>query len=98
MSHNPIIDVAVAALVRRDGRVLVMQRLPGTRYAGRWEFPGGKFEAGETAERALGRELDEELGIVPTRVRPLMRIRHDYPERRVRLHCLRVDAWTGDVV
>ncbi|PZO80214.1 MAG: 8-oxo-dGTP diphosphatase MutT [Sphingomonas hengshuiensis] len=56
--------VTAAALVDRDGRVLVQQRPPGTAMAGLWEFPGGKVEPGETPETALIRELDEELGIV----------------------------------
>jgi 8-oxo-dGTP diphosphatase len=56
--------VVAAALVDRDGRVLVQQRPEGTAMAGLWEFPGGKIEPGETPEAALIRELDEELGIV----------------------------------
>ncbi|NEL27756.1 MAG: NUDIX domain-containing protein, partial [Xanthomonas perforans] len=55
--------MTAAALVDRDGRVLVQQRPPGTSMAGLWEFPGGKVEPGETPEAALIRELDEELGI-----------------------------------
>jgi 8-oxo-dGTP diphosphatase len=55
--------VVAAALVDRDGRVLVQQRPPGTPMAGLWEFPGGKLEPGETPEAALIRELAEELAI-----------------------------------
>ena len=55
--------VAAAALVDRDGRVLLAQRPDGKSMAGLWEFPGGKVEAGETPEAALIRELQEELGI-----------------------------------
>lgn len=55
--------VAAAAMVDRDGRVLVQQRPPGGDAAGLWEFPGGKLEPGETPEAALARELNEELGI-----------------------------------
>jgi len=62
-AENCLIVVA-AALVDRDGRVLVQQRPEGTAMAGLWEFPGGKIEPGETPEAALIRELDEELGIV----------------------------------
>lgn len=61
-AENCLIVVA-AALVDRDGRVLVQQRPPGTSMAGLWEFPGGKLEPGETPEAALIRELAEELGI-----------------------------------
>jgi 8-oxo-dGTP diphosphatase len=54
--------VVGAALVR-DGRVLAARRTTPAEAAGRWEFPGGKVEAGETAEQALVREVAEELGV-----------------------------------
>ncbi len=55
--------MAAAALVDADGRVLVSKRPQGKSLAGLWEFPGGKVEAGERPEKALARELNEELGI-----------------------------------
>ncbi len=55
--------VVAAALVDREGRVLLQQRAPHRTMPGLWEFPGGKVEKGETPEDALIRELDEELGI-----------------------------------
>src|SRR3546814_13506530 len=55
--------VVAAALVDRDGRLLVQQRPEGLAMAGLWEFPGGKLEHGETPEQALSRELAEELAI-----------------------------------
>lgn len=55
--------VVAAALVDRDGRLLVQQRPDGGSMAGLWEFPGGKLEPGETPEAALIRELAEELAI-----------------------------------
>ena len=55
--------VSAVALIDRDGRVLLAQRPEGKTMAGLWEFPGGKIEPGETPEKALIRELDEELGI-----------------------------------
>ena len=55
--------VVAAAMVNRDGRVLVQQRPPGKPMAGLWEFPGGKVEPGEVPEVALARELVEELGV-----------------------------------
>ncbi|WP_380785845.1 (deoxy)nucleoside triphosphate pyrophosphohydrolase [Sphingomonas sp. R86521] len=58
-----LLPVVAAALVDRDGRVLLQQRPEGKSLAGLWEFPGGKVEAGETPEVALIRELEEELGI-----------------------------------
>jgi 8-oxo-dGTP diphosphatase len=55
--------VVVAALLEKDGKVLIGKRKKGWRFAGKWEFPGGKIEPGETHEECLKRELREELGI-----------------------------------
>lgn len=55
--------VVVAAVIERGGRVLISQRRQGVGQPGRWEFPGGKREAGESDRSALARELAEELGI-----------------------------------
>ncbi len=57
--------VAACALIDTDGRILMAQRPEGKDYAGLWEFPGGKVEANETPERAITRELYEELGVEP---------------------------------
>ncbi len=61
---NPVILVLAAALIDPDGRVLIAQRPPDKAMAGLWEFPGGKWEPGETPEQALIRELEEELNIL----------------------------------
>lgn len=61
--NSPFLTVSAAALIDRDGRVLVQKRPVGRSMAGLWEFPGGKCEVGETPEAALIRELKEELGI-----------------------------------
>ena len=58
-----VILVVAAALIDPDGRMLIAQRPSGKAMAGLWEFPGGKWEPGETPEQALIRELGEELGI-----------------------------------
>ena len=52
-----------AAVIEKNGKILIAQRLKGRALGGRWEFPGGKIEPGETPEAALIRELEEELGI-----------------------------------
>ena len=63
MTDRPVVLVAAVALVDIDGRVLIARRPEGKSMAGLWEFPGGKVHDGETPERALVRELNEELGI-----------------------------------
>ena len=80
---NPI-DVA-AALIFRDGRILVAQRPTHSHLGGLWEFPGGKREPGESFEQCLIRELREELG-VGVKVGGLFEeITHVYPDKSIRL-------------
>jgi len=62
-ADRKVVDVAVGVLIRPDGDFLLTSRPVGKVYAGYWEFPGGKFESGESVEQALSRELFEELGI-----------------------------------
>ena len=81
---------------RADGAFLLAQRPPGKVYAGYWEFPGGKIEPGEAAERALARELREELGIDARNCFPWITREYVYPHAAVRLNFFRVTAWDGD--
>ena len=72
--------VVAAALINSAGEILLAQRPEGKRLAGKWEFPGGKVEAGESPEAALVRELNEELGIIvaPKQLEPFWFLSHDY--------------------
>lgn len=90
-----MVDVAAAVLVRADGAFLLARRPAGKVYAGWWEFPGGKVEAGEAAAAALARELQEELGIVVRRAAPWITRVFAYAHATVRLHFFRVFAWDG---
>lgn len=56
----------LAAVLAMNGRVFIARHKPGSRHAGRWEFPGGKPEPGETAHQCLRREFEEEFGITIT--------------------------------
>ena len=78
------------------GRVLLCRRPPGAHQGGLWEFPGGKLEPGESLAAALARELAEELGIRVVRHRPLIRLRHAYPDREVLLDVHRIESWEGE--
>lgn len=95
MENRTIIDVAAAAIVDGQGRVLLAQRLAHLHQGGKWEFPGGKFEPGESAEQALVRELSEELDITAIAYQPLIRLVHHYPEKSVRLHVFTVTRFSG---
>ncbi|MBS0433249.1 MAG: Nudix family hydrolase [Proteobacteria bacterium] len=90
-----MIEVAAGVLGDARGRVLLMQRKPGTHLVGAWEFPGGKLEPGETVEQALARELREELGIEAHAFAPLLSLPWRYPEKTIRLHALHVTEWRG---
>lgn len=76
----------VAAIIRRNGRLLLAQRPKGVHLAGQWEFPGGKVEAGESHDAALGREIAEELGVTIEAESLYWVSEHQYPERAVHLH------------
>jgi 8-oxo-dGTP diphosphatase len=88
----------VAGVLVRDGKALVCKRSPAGPHAGKWEFPGGKTEPGETLAQALRRELREELGIVAEVGGELWQTQHRYPGTfQVELHFLAVVAFEGDL-
>ncbi|HEY1268026.1 MAG TPA: (deoxy)nucleoside triphosphate pyrophosphohydrolase [Candidatus Binatia bacterium] len=85
----------VAALIVNNGRILVCQRRGGP-FASKWEFPGGKVEAGEALETALFRELKEELDIEVSAAKEIFRHGHRYGhDRAVDLIFFRVDGYAG---
>ena len=87
--------VSVGLLTDGVGRYLVNRRRPDTHMAGAWEFPGGKRRPGESADQALKRELNEELGIAVLDAEPLLVITHDYGDRRVELDVFHVREYSG---
>lgn len=76
---NPVVAVAAGVLVRA-GKVLVGQRAAGSSHAGKWEFPGGKLEPGESLVECMRRELHEELAIEVRVERVLWQTRHVNPD------------------
>ena len=110
MSAHKIVEVAAAVLLRTttgapftattpqvDTEFLLACRPDGKVYAGYWEFPGGKLEAGESVVEALRRELQEELGISIAAAELWRNSLVDYPHALVRLHFCKVTDWTGDL-
>ncbi|NOT65461.1 MAG: Nudix family hydrolase [Methylotenera sp.] len=103
-----VTHAAVGVILRENGLVLLGERPIGKAWAGYWEFPGGKIEAGETPENALKRELHEELGITVTTLYPWLTRSFDYaakydtegqleaPAKTVKLHFFIVTEWQGE--
>ena len=96
-SDRSLVQVAVGVLVRADGAFLLTSRPKGKAYAGYWEFPGGKLEAGETIEEALRRELQEEIGIAIQNCELWKTERIDYPHALVQLNFCKVTQWAGEL-
>jgi mutator protein MutT len=78
--------VVTAAVIERDGRVLVTRRQPGVHLEGYWEFPGGKCDPGESLAGCLARELREELDLDARIGAEVLTTTHAYGDRRVELH------------
>jgi 8-oxo-dGTP diphosphatase len=99
-----VVEVAVAILQKQNGEYLLASRPNGKGWAGWWEFPGGKIEKNEHPEQALRRELQEELGVMPTQIQAWIKRRYDYPAthdaeaKTVLLHFYFVYDWLGKPV
>ena len=88
----------VAALIQKDGKLLLCQRTRHQTMPLKWEFPGGKIEDGEQPRDALRRELEEELGVLATIGDEVARIRHEYPNRTmVELRFFVVRQYQGEI-
>jgi len=96
--NRPVTEVAAGILLNQDGEYLLGQRPEGKPYAGYWEVPGGKIEAGETVFEALRRELQEELGIHIDSCEEFMVLEYDYPHAYVRLHVNIIRSWQGEPI
>ncbi|MGY5452110.1 8-oxo-dGTP diphosphatase MutT [Agarivorans sp. MS3-6] len=91
------VNVAVGVIVKGE-KILLSLRHQQQHQGGKWEFPGGKIEAQESVVEALARELQEELliNIAHDSCEPLIRIEHDYGDKRVCLHVYTVKRFSGE--
>jgi 8-oxo-dGTP diphosphatase len=97
MSYPPRLRIVVAAVIERDGHVLICQRRRSDSHPLKWEFPGGKVEPGESPSAALQRELEEELAIQARIGRELARVTHRYKGwPQFRLIFFRVREFRGE--
>ena len=89
----------VAAVLRNKGDFLAVQRAPSklNYVSEKWEFPGGKVEAGETLVAAITRELDEELRIAVTEPKFLLMVEHSYPDFDITMHCFVIEVPTREL-
>ena len=95
---GPALRFVAAALIVREGQVLIGQRRPDQVMALKWEFPGGKIEPGESPQQALARELHEELGIQAVVGPAVIRVRHNYRHGgAVDLQFFAVREFTGEI-
>ena len=89
--------LVTAGILTQEDRVLICQRRAGARFGLKWEFPGGKVEAGETPRQALRRELEEELGIQAEIGAEIARYEYRYPARTpILLIFFRVTRYSGE--
>jgi 8-oxo-dGTP diphosphatase len=91
-----VVYVAVGVIINKNNQVLIAKRASHQHQGDKWEFPGGKVEAGETAQQALSRELKEELGIEIKSPLHITDINHIYTDKTVCLNVYEVRDWSGE--
>jgi 8-oxo-dGTP diphosphatase len=96
MTQTKRVHVAVGIIIDADNRILLAKRHGHLHQGGKWEFPGGKLEAGETTSQALIRELKEEVNLQVFSSRAFMTISHDYPDKEVFLDVHLVEDFCGE--
>lgn len=94
LGRKPI-EVVAAVIRDDDGNILIAQRPQDKHQGGKWEFPGGKVEAGESRRSALSRELYEELGIDVGRSARLISVYHEYEDKSIYLDVYEITQWEG---
>ncbi len=91
------IQVAAGVIFNQAGEILLAKRPFDVHQGGLWEFPGGKVEPCEDIMTALARELQEELGLIVIKARPLIKLHYDYPDLSVVLNVWLINQWQGQI-
>ncbi|HCR3984041.1 TPA: 8-oxo-dGTP diphosphatase MutT [Kluyvera georgiana] len=91
-----ILQISVGIIRNAAGEIYITQRAADAHMAHKWEFPGGKIEAGESPQEAVIRELQEEVGIVTTSLQPFDKLEYQFPDRHITLWFWLVDSWEGE--
>jgi 8-oxo-dGTP diphosphatase len=95
--EGQIMQIVTAAVIEKDGKILIARRKEGDQLEGRWEFPGGKLEPGETPEEGLKRELREEFGIETAIGEPVGSSSFAYPHLTIELLAYRATVLSGAI-
>lgn len=91
-----ILQIAVGIIRNDAGEIYITQRAADAHMANKWEFPGGKIESGETAEEAMIRELEEEVGITASEPQLFDKLEYAFPDRHITLWFWLVENWQGE--
>ena len=90
------LQISVGIIRNPQGEIFITQRAADAHMANKLEFPGGKIEAGESAEQALVRELQEEVGITVSSSRLFDKLEYQFPDRHITLWFWLVEEWSGE--
>ena len=91
-----ILQISVGIIRNAAGEIYITQRAADAHMANKWEFPGGKIEADESAEQAVIRELQEEVGIAVRSLQQFDKLEYQFPDRHITLWFWLVDGWEGE--
>ena len=91
-----ILQISVGIIRNAAGEIYITQRAADAHMSHKWEFPGGKIEAGETPQDAVIRELQEEVGITATSLHQFDKLEYQFPDRHITLWFWLVDGWEGE--
>ncbi len=91
-----ILQIAVGIIRNPQNQIFITQRAADAHMANKWEFPGGKIEADESAEQAVIRELQEEVGIAVRSLQQFDKLEYQFPDRHITLWFWLVDGWEGE--